>query len=660
MEPQDRDEAEAETSTAKPAGPPPRTATARFGAAHPPGAPAPGAKTLNVPGMHRRSEMPWLVGGLTILLVGWFLLNRFYFRVYAEDISEHGRFTVIRWGTDQNPSRNEQINIFDRAHRNAGLKAVVDPGNGPTGVVTRSASHNAPDVIDNYAPEVLRTFADKGIAVQLNPYLKEAHLDLGTYTWPSLIPLISQPNLAYRPGVDDPIDQRLWYAVPNNLSYPICFFNRTLYQTAAQELQKDGQPVPPEPWMGWTWWDYAALAASMQRRGPDGRFISFGGTPPSVQDLALEIGASMRGDNSASFAAMTADEKTALGLDPNLSWDDCVCEHRADADGTPVIWPNRAALRQALGFDYDLIHTYGAVPSQSDQQQMASGGGGYGGSGITGAFLAGNCGMLFTGRWYLGQIRANVNFDWHFYRMPRWVPYKEWARWQREGKGPGQRDGAWGDIDHIDRGYLVYFNTRCTFLSSSAKDPEKAFAFLKFIATDPDFNRLLLFEDGAGADYALAKDYLGKPDPLVPDESQHRPPEQELGAIRQQQPAPAWPWVNYDERANIDWNSLPSWMGQDGLETGRAPGTDADAHPELAAFIHHGGDPTLRSQPAIAAYLADRYCSAITELAGNAIASDHPAAAVPPSNRTWLMILALALIGGAVGISALRRSPYRG
>ncbi len=638
---------------------PQRTATERFGARHPPGAPPASPPPLRVAGLRRHSEMPWLAGGLAVLLSGWWALNSFYFNVYPDDITEKGRFTVIHWGTDPNPARNEQINIFNRAYRDDNLKAVVDPGGGVQGIITRSASHNAPDVCDGYQPEVLRQFAAKGIAVQLNKYMKEEpRLDLNQ-TWPALIPNISLPNPDWKEG-DDPIDKRLWYAVPNNLSYDLCFFNHTLYQTASKELQKDGREVPPEPWLAWTWWDYAALAAVMERRSPDGRFLSYGATPPSVQNVALEIGASMRGESQDDFAKLTPEQRAARGIPPGVDWDDCITINRAGADGKPVVWPNRPALEQALGFSYDLTSVFGAVPSQSDQQQMATGGSGYGGSGLTGQFLSGNCGMLFIGRWYLGQIRANTAFDWRMYRMPRWVPYSEWARWRRAGMGPGQRDGEWGDrpdVGHGDRGYLAYVATRCTFMTSSAKNPRQAASFLKFIAANPDFNRLLLLEDGAGADFALARDYLSKVDPLIPDELKRRPPEQELGAIRNQTPIATWPWGNYDARYNLDNHSLGTWtMSEVDQAPSLAPGTADDDHPELLPFVRGPANPTLRSQPAVAHDLAERYCTEITKLAETAIANDHPAQATAPTGRTWIMLGLLAVIGAGVGVGRLRRS----
>ena len=528
----------------------------------------------------RRVEWPWVVGLLTLVLGGWWALNRFVLCVYPTDATEGGRFTVLRWGTDPNPARAEQINIFNRAYRNQGLKVEVTPdGARSEAVITRSAAQDAPDVIDAYSADGLQPLIAKGIAIPLNPYLKEAGLSPAALTWPAVVDNLSVANPAYRPGSDDPLDERTWYAVPNNLYYSMTFFNRSLYQQVVAERRAEGQGVPPEPWLGWTWWDYAALAAVMQRRGPDGRFRSFGGSPPEVEEVALMIGAAQRGEDRSAFERLTETEKAAHGV-AGLSWEDCVTAARRSEKGRPVIWPNRTALREALQFCHDLQHVLHAVPTASEQAQMATGAGGYGAQGLAGQFLAGNNGMLIIGRWYLGQVHAHAGFDWRLVRLPRWVPYTEWERWQRAGLAPGERDGAWGDREHPHRGYLLAAGTRATFISSSAKNPRQAFQFLRCLLTDPDYNRLILLEDGAGADRALALSYFAAPDPLVPAEVVNRAPEQELGAVHALAPQARWPWITSGAKGELMSGSLGAWLSRPSEEGPAA----ADGAARLTAF----------------------------------------------------------------------------
>ncbi len=600
------------------------------------------------PAATSRSELPWLLGGVFVLIVGWWGVNRFVLRVYPPDASDGGRLQVIGWGTDPNPARVEQCNIFNRANRDKGLIVQVVPGGGDgQAIVTRSAAGNAPDCIDVYNPEDLGKYIAKGIARPLNEQLKAAKLDLAKETWPALLDNISRPNPAYRAGVDDPIDERIWYAVPNNVDYPFVYFNRTLWQRVAAERTAAHLPVPPEPWLGWTWWDYAALAKSLNRRGPDGRFISFGGPPPDPWQLAMQVGAGMRGDDRAAFTALTAEEKAARGL-AGLSWDDCVRPFAPRPDGSIEPWPNRAALTTALQFGYDLQHAWRAVPTSSDMQQMATGGGGYAGTGINGQFLAGTAGMMSMGRWYLMQIRANVSFDWRMVRMPRWVPYDEWARWQREGRGPGQRDGAWGDLEHADRGYLAIVNTRSTFLTSSAKDPAKAFRFLELLIRNQDYQKVILLEDGSSASMAITLDYVGHADPLIPDELVNRPPEQELGAVRGQVGRLRWPFSNYARHENIHYSNLPAWMSpREPLEQAVKAGVDLREVPELAAFAP---GERFTSSDVLGRDYAGRVIAAMDAAGREGFALDQPPQRQGPS---WMTLAVFGTLAGVFGFMLL-------
>ena len=597
-----------------------------------------------MPAFSRRSELPWLIGGVVVLLAGWWALNRWVLQVKPVEASTA---QVLGWGTDPNLSRPEQCNIFNRANRTSGAKslavAVVPGGNDPGAIVTRSAAGNAPDLIDVYNPEELATYIAKGIARPLNAQLKAARLDLASETWPALVENLSRPNPAYRQGVDDPLDARLWYAVPNNVDYPFIYFNRSLWQRVASERAAAGQPVPHEPWLGWTWWDYAALAKAMQRRGPDGRFLSFGGPPPDPWILAMQVGASQRGEDRAAYESNQ----------PALSWDACVAPFAPRPDGSLEPWPNRAALATALQFTYDLQHAWRATPTASDMQQMATGGGGYGGggnaaTGIVGQFLAGNAGMISNGRWYLMHIRANVAFDWRMVRMPRWVPYEEWARWQREGQGPGRRDGAWGDREHPDRGYLVVMNTRSTFISSSARDPDAAFRFLEMLVRNHDYQQIILLEDGASASQRTTMAYVSRPDPLIPDEAVNRPSEHELGAVRGQIGRPRWPFSNSARLDSIRWGSLGAWLGaREPLEQAQATGTSLREVPELAAFAP---GERLASSAQIGEDLAARLVAAMDQAGREGLALDQP------PRRQWASLATLAVFGvlAAVGVVLVR------
>lgn len=520
-----------------------------------------------------RSELPWLLGPLAVLLIGWYIWN-VHQGFYGEDRSEGGRYTLISYGSDANPARREQMNIFNRYYQKQRLKIDLIPdGSNPRHVPTKAAAGAAPYILDAFREEDLRNYAQKGIALRLNDYLKQLRDEKGyditdpqTGTWQARLENLRLPNPDWQEG-DDPLDRWHWYGVPNNMNIPMVWFNATLFQQVLRE--RGEEDTPPGPWLNWTWWDYATLAKAMHRRSADGRrFLSFGGDTPALDLLYLQIGLSMRGESPEAFAALDPAERAQLGLG-ELGWDEAITMWQPDGEGGHVLYPNRHALQQALQYNYDLTHAIEAVPSKSDSEQMANAGGGFSG-GWGNAFKAGNQGMFITGRWFVGQVRSECGFEWRLLRIPRWVPYTVWKDWQDRELAPAERDGPWGETAYRARieaartagrspeevrelaieplrGYGAHLSGRISFMSSSTPEElrPKAFKFLEFLLTNQDFNKILMVEDGLGADVKVAREYLAKPDPNFPEEVRNRPPNQELGALEALYPKERWPFNNH-------------------------------------------------------------------------------------------------------------------
>ena len=161
--------------------------------------------------------------------------------------------------------------------------------------------------------------------------------------------------------------------VPNNMNIAVVWFNRSLYQRSKTEAEQAGRPVPPEPFVGWTWWDYAgALGQLMQRRGTSGNFLSFGASQPAIEDLYIQIACRCAASTKA-FDALSDAQRAEQGL-TGLTWEDCVARVSYDAEGKPVFYPNRDAIQQAIQFNYDLQHVVQASPTASDARQMSSSG----------------------------------------------------------------------------------------------------------------------------------------------------------------------------------------------------------------------------------------------------------------------------------------------
>ncbi len=598
-----------------------------------------------------RSESGWLCLLLGIALGAWFCYNRFVMRIYPADPSEHGRFQVVSYGSDYNPARINQLNIFNQYYRGQGIKAALVPGGSDMdAIITASAAQAAPDIIESYAPEDIRTFISKGIVRPLNGYLRSSGIDLDAITWPTRLDELRVPNPAWSGG-GGPLDQYLYYAVPNNVEVMMVFFNNSLYQQVRAERTAAGLPMPPQPWLHWTWWDYAMLARAMHRRSASGQFLTFGGASPECDMLYHQIGESMRGESRPAFDALSDRERRERGLE-GLSWDACTQAWQQLPDGSYRPYPNRVALAQALQFDFDLVNTLHGSPSASDLGQMASSGSINGDTGH-GQFVSGQLGMHMTGRWFLGQVRAYANFDWRLYRAPRWVPLEEWQRWQRLGLPPERRDGPWGEQEHPERGYAVPLGGRMACISSSARDPAKAFTFLEFLVTNRDFNHVLLVEDGMGADRGLSLEYLAKPDPLFPHESVHRPIEHELGAVSHTYARDRWPYPNYHLGRDMAYADLATPFNDEGFlrdRVGRS-GCDIDYEAFRSTFPDIGHSSTAIGQD-LAGILIPKLDQALQ--AGSQLQA--PARPQGPSREVQIGVALAGLLVGAVAILLHARS----
>ena len=598
------------------------------------------------------AEWPWIVLPCVLVLSGWWLWNRFGAGVYPPDISEQGRFSVITYGSDKNPVRQSQLDLFNRSHRQDGVQVQLIPGGSdPKKVPTTSAGGNAPDVIDVFAVEELRMYARKGILRPLNPYLKSVGIDLAQVVWAERAADCRLDNPEWKTG-DDPADRFIYYAVPNNLEIPLIFLNQTMYQRVRDDRLAHGLAMPPEPWIDWTWWDYAALARSLQQRTAAGQYLAFGGQAPDFELLTMQIGLAQRGDDPAAFAALSDAQRQDLGI-AGLSFADCIAAYRRKDDGSAEIFPNRSALAQAFQFRHDLTNAIGGAPTVTDADQMATSGG-FSSSGDMGRFISGVQGMLTVGRWYLGQIRANVAFDWRMNRMPRWVPYAEWARWQAAGMGPGKRDEPWGDADPATRlrGYGCFIGGRLSGLSSSCRQPEKAFSFLRFLIENPSFNRALAIEDGFGANVAIARDYLGQVDPDRPDEAVSRPPAVELAALDRLHRRPVWPWDNFrDGKRKAVQEGLEPTINAAAKPLRAATG--AEARPVDYAALAPYGPPLMPTHAGIGEAVSASFAAKLTRLANEGEFQNRQRSWQWPSWPTLAALMVVLGLGGWLGLNAL-------
>jgi len=426
---------------------------------------------------------------LAFLITSWLTLNRWALDVYPPDASEGGRYVVIRWASDPNPARVEQIALFNRLYAEKRVRVVLDPDPGVQKILTQAAAGTGPDVIDIYNYATFLLYVNKGILLEVNNFMREAGLSLNDFwekRWNALA--------VERPGVDPHAGEHKRYAIyctPNNVNVDVLFLNRSLYDAVKRDRDRLGTEMSPLPWNEWTWWDFVFFCQALTRKSDDGRrYETFGSSEVRLENLIYQVGGRFFDEQG----------KTVL----------------LDSEQNAV----------ACQFLYDLVNTFHVVPSQEDKA-ATTGGGGWGGQAPLGLFTAGKLGTLTIGRWGLIKVRREARFRVEIYPLPRYVPYGEWERWMSNPKVRADhtlRDGSWGETtpEGRDRGKNGVLGGRVTGVRKGTKHPREAFYFLEYLAS-PEFNELINKDaDAFSSRQELTIEYLSKPDADFPEEDQHR------------------------------------------------------------------------------------------------------------------------------------------
>lgn len=438
-------------------------------------------------------DLSTTIAVLALILVGWYALNRWVLSVYPDDPSAGGEYTVIRWASDPNPARTEQMALFNRLYEDKKVRVVLDPSADVQKILTQAAAGSGPDVFDIYSYATFALYASKGVMVELNDYMHEAKLSLDDF-WLHRRNALAVPVAGASAEADEYERFRI-YAVPNNVTVSVTFLNRSLYDAVQRERQARSLAMPPLPWNHWTWWDYVLLCQALTKKSADGRrYETFGsggaGFGGGLNNFIYQAGGSF-----------LSDDGTEIALDS----------------------PAGSIAAQYL---YDLVNTFHVVPSAEDQSAQ-TGGGGWGGQSILGLYSAGKLGTILIGRWGLIKVRREARFTTEIYPMPRYVPYEEWERWMSDPEiraNPSLRDGPWGEISETGRhrGKAGEMGGRVTAIRKGTQHEREAFYFLEYLSS-PDFNNLLTKDaDAFGSRKQFSERYFSQPDPEFPDENQHR------------------------------------------------------------------------------------------------------------------------------------------
>ncbi len=255
------------------------------------------------------------------------------------------------WVTDKNPTRDAQIEVFERNHPD--LDLFIDPGNTDTQkVIVQSQAGVGPDVFDYWGEAAKNAYVQSGIAWDLTDALLSHEMDFRKSIWPLALSWTTTK------------DGRI-YGVPANVGVDAIWIHQDLFEKA-------GVPLPKP---GWTLDDLVKTAEALTVRGKDGHIEQYG--------LLVDFGGAYR-EFLPEFGGDLFDEK---GL------------HCTVADEPSVA---------CLNFIHDLLYKYRVAPSPADEQSLTAGGGWGGGAGPQAYFRKKMGAMALGGRWWLVQLRDDV------------------------------------------------------------------------------------------------------------------------------------------------------------------------------------------------------------------------------------------------------------
>lgn len=252
--------------------------------------------------------------------------------------------TPIVWTSDDNPLRQDQIQLFNRL--NPALALQLDPANqGMEKVIVQALAGVGPDLFDCRDANQLSAYVKAGIALDLTDDLRSRGIDVPRDTWPCMSSMCV-------------LEGRV-YGVPTNAAANAVWFNRSIFDAA-------GIPYPKG---SLTWKEFLPLAQRLTVRDASGRATQYG----FLMDWWYW-------------------KHFLLGFGGTIF----------SPDGTRCTLGEPAAV-SAIQLMHDLVYKYRVTPSPNDEASMATQGGW--GSGTVAAFGAGRGAMALGGRWWLATLR---------------------------------------------------------------------------------------------------------------------------------------------------------------------------------------------------------------------------------------------------------------
>jgi len=195
---------------------------------------------------------------LALVAATWVILDRF-----PTEQDKYPGYTILRWATDANPARWDQIRTFNELHEKDRIRVLLQPRAGVATDVQLSG-RRGPDLVDIYSPTAFFNYASQGVLLDVTDRAERGGIGVDD-VWPA-----AQAQIMH--------EDRL-YALPTNSSVMMMYYNKNVFDDR-------GVPYPP---LHWTWEEFVETARKLTHVDEATELYESFGYQPWGGQLALNI-----------------------------------------------------------------------------------------------------------------------------------------------------------------------------------------------------------------------------------------------------------------------------------------------------------------------------------------------------------------------------------
>ena len=116
---------------------------------------------------------------LALVAATWVILDRF-----PTEQDKYPGYTILRWATDANPARWDQIRTFNELHEKDRIRVLLQPRAGVATDVQLSG-RRGPDLVDIYSPTAFFNYASQGVLLDVTDRAERGGIGVDD-VWPAV------------------------------------------------------------------------------------------------------------------------------------------------------------------------------------------------------------------------------------------------------------------------------------------------------------------------------------------------------------------------------------------------------------------------------------------------------------------------------------------